>query len=146
MELNFFPRWLLARLRFPAETQSHWTVLLSTALALLIAPLLARVPHFCLLQTLLGIPCPGCGVLHAMSAMAHWDFADAWRSNPAAYAVAAFWGFQLAARTTALLCAPTRLRVQQFSRLGNFVACGLLLLVWFYRLSLGGIDGYALMP
>jgi len=64
-------------------------------LALLIlaaSPLLAlldRIPHVCLFQYFLGIPCPGCGMTHSLIAALHGDWLASWRANPMGIPLAA---------------------------------------------------------
>jgi Protein of unknown function (DUF2752) len=141
MEINVCPRWLLAKLGISSDAQPHFAVLLSTVLALLTSPLLVRVPHVCLMHALLGVPCPGCGILHGMAALARLDVGGALSANPASLLLAVLLLFQLLARPLALWCASSRpliLRISSF--LGNAALVGLLL-VWVHRLFVGGMHG-----
>jgi hypothetical protein len=105
MEINICPRWLLEPMGLSPDEQPHFALFLSALMVLLASPLLVRVPHICLMQTLLGIPCPGCGVLHGLAALTRMDFAAAWRANPASPFLAALLGLQFVARPIALLWA-----------------------------------------
>jgi Protein of unknown function (DUF2752) len=145
MEINICPRWLLQNMGLSPDRRIHFALFVSALIILLISPLLLRVPHICLIQALLGIPCPGCGVLHGMAALARMDFAGAWRANPASLFLALLFILQLAARPLALLSAKSRPMVVQVSALANYCVCAVLLSVWIYRLILGGIHGYRLM-
>ena len=102
MEINVCPRWLLAKLRVPLEAQPHLGVLLSTLLALVISPVLIRLPHFCLMQKLLHIPCPGCGVLHSLNSVLHLNFYSAWCFNPGGVVLAVSLVIQILGRTMQL--------------------------------------------
>ena len=42
----------------------------------------------CLWRALLGVPCPGCGMTHALLALARCDWRAAWQFNPGSFAVA----------------------------------------------------------
>lgn len=99
MEIDVCPRWILARLGVPDDAQPHLGVLLSTLLAIASLPVLIRLPHFCLMQKLLHIPCPGCGVLHSLNSFLHWDFVGAWRFNPGGVALAVSLVIQVLGRT-----------------------------------------------
>jgi hypothetical protein len=54
MEIDICPRWVLARLGIPQQSQHHVALLVSTLLALALLPLAIRIPHFCLMQRVLG--------------------------------------------------------------------------------------------
>ena len=146
MEIDVCPRWVLAKVGISAAAQPHLAIFLSSWVALLASPVLIRLPHVCLFRTLLGISCPGCGMLHAMAALLKMDIASAWNLNPAALILAGFLGFQLLARPTALVFAQTRLSVGRISRYGSHVVYGTLFFVWICRLFLGGLHGVRLVP
>ena len=141
MEINFCPRWLLAKAGVSPEAQPHLAIVLSTLAALLASPLLVRVPHICLMHALLGLPCPGCGILHGMAAMSKMDLAAAWNANPASFFLAALVALQLLARPIALCSARTRPAITCISNYASKTALAALLLVWIERLILGGMHG-----
>jgi hypothetical protein len=39
----------------------------------------------CLWQVLLGVPCPGCGMIHALLAIARGSLREAWALNPTSF-------------------------------------------------------------
>lgn len=41
----------------------------------------------CLWQAITGLPCPGCGMIHAFLALARGDVHAAWRFNPNSFVV-----------------------------------------------------------
>ena len=53
-----------------------------TVLRLLSPQQLDQLPRLCLWARLLGRPCPGCGTLHALCALLHGNFSQAWSYNP----------------------------------------------------------------
>jgi hypothetical protein len=134
MEIDICPRWVLARLRVPQQTQHHVALLVSTLLTLAVLPLVTHIPHFCLMQKVLGIPCPGCGISHSVMALLRLKFGTAWQSNPAGVGVASVFCFQLVARPIAITAPRTGVLVSQVSRHMSNVALGSLLLVWVSRL------------
>ena len=73
---------------------------------------------FCLFRAITGRPCPGCGVTRALIAIARGHYREAWRLNPAAFAVILYFA------------APQRARLAA----DRFLAANLLL-VWLVRLS-----------
>lgn len=95
MEIDFCPRWVLAKLGISESRQHHVALLGSTLLTLALLPLAIRIPHFCLMQKVLGIPCPGCGVCHSIMAILHVKPVMAWKANPAGVGVMSVFCFQL---------------------------------------------------
>lgn len=138
MEIDICPRWLFVRLGVPPECRSHAAILFSALLAIAAAPVLIAIPHLCLAQAFLHIPCPGCGVLHALAALLRLQFMDAWHSNPAGILVGLLFGFQLIARPLAMAYAGTRDMVSMVSRRSSSVVVSSLVLVWLFRLISGG--------
>lgn len=145
MEINFCPRWLLLKAGAPPELHAHLGLFLSALLMAAASPLLVRVPHICLMQVILGVPCPGCGILHGMAALARMDVAGAWSANPATFFVAALLALQLLVRPVALCCARTRPVIARISSGVSMAALTALLLVWIDRLILGGLHGRGLL-
>jgi hypothetical protein len=134
MEIFLLPDWMLARLAISPAQRLHLTALASTLLALIAAPMLVRAPHFCLFQTFLHVPCPGCGITHALLAIARLDFAAAWRANPAGFVVGAFFALQLIARPVALFAERFEVVVSRVSRHASTVTVAALCGVWIWRL------------
>jgi hypothetical protein len=71
-----------------ARVESHAGRIVRTAwllapLALIALPTrwLASAPSVCLVRRMTGRPCPGCGMTHALSRLAHGDLRCAWRAN-----------------------------------------------------------------
>lgn len=146
MEIDICPRWLLNRFGVPPQARVHAAILFSTVLVLGAIPIAVSIPHLCLFRVLLGIPCPGCGVLHGLMGVAALDFGAAWRSNPAALAVATIFVFQIVARPLALMQPQVGGTVSKMSQRCSDAVIGCLLLVWIFRLITGGIHGGYLLP
>ena len=138
MEIDFCPRWILAKLRVPERSQHHFAILISTLVVLLLVPLVPHVPHFCLMKKLLGIPCPGCGISHSVMAAFRLDLAKAWFANPAGLGVALLFSFQIVARPFAIALPQAAGLVSSISRYGSNFSVILLFLVWTYRVIYGG--------
>lgn len=133
MEIDFCPRWILAKLRIPERIQNHFAILISTLVILLLVPFVPHVPHFCLMKRFLGIPCPGCGISHSVMAAFQFDMAKAWLANPAGIAVALLFSFQIVARPIAIALPQAAGIVSSISRYGSNFSVILLFLVWTYR-------------
>jgi hypothetical protein len=133
MEIDICPRWILTWLRVPEPSQHHVALLVSTVFALLSIPIMARIPHFCLMRKAFGIACPGCGISHSLSAILRLNPAAAWEANPAGLGVASVFCFQLVARPVALAAPGAGDFVSRISRHISTVTLGCLLLVWISR-------------
>jgi hypothetical protein len=107
MEFYFCPEWFfgwLGRHGFAdPRSRVHAGYLVSNLTVLALVPLIRTFPHFCLMQTLLGIPCPGCGITHALLLAFALHFRESLAANPAGLAIAATIGFQLVGRPWAIL-------------------------------------------
>jgi len=134
MEILIFPNWLLARTALTPAQRIHLNAFASILVAAAAAPLLLRLPHVCLFQYFLHIPCPGCGITHALVALTRFDVAAAWLANPAGLVLAAFFAVQLLARPVALFASSTGESVTRLSRLGSRIAVLCLVFVWMFRL------------
>lgn len=133
MEIDFCPRWILARLHVPERSQHHLAILISTVLVLLLVPIIPHMPHFCLMKKVLGIPCPGCGISHSVMAAFRFDLAKAWFANPAGIGVALLFSFQIIARPIAIALPRGAGVVSAISRYGSNFSVILLFVVWAYR-------------
>ena len=49
-----------------------------------------HLPGFCLLRTVTGVPCPGCGITRGILQLLAGDVSASWRMAPAASVVLAF--------------------------------------------------------
>ena len=134
MEIDLCPRWVLSKLCVPERNQIHLSLLVSALFALAVVPAAAFVPHVCLMQRLLGVPCPGCGILHSMMAILRLNPGAGWNSNPAGFAIALGLGFQLVARPTAILVPRTGESVSIASEFISKLELASLISVWIVRL------------
>lgn len=145
MRIHVIPDWMLQRLGVPQKWRCHADAFLSAGLALFLAPVLIRIPHVCLFQRLLHIPCPGCGVLHSIQSCLGFHFAAALRSNPAGIFVAAAFMLELLLRPLAMAWPSSGYfvgKVSEYSASGTMAA---LLCVWLVRV-IGGIYGVHIVP
>lgn len=135
MEIDICPPWLMRRFGVPRDVEPHLGLFLSSAVALTISLVLVHLPHVCLLQRLLCVPCPGCGILHAMAALLHLNLVGAWHYNPAAIALAIMFSFQLVARPVAIVVPRTRAGISKMSHWGSTCALACLVAVWIWRIA-----------
>jgi hypothetical protein len=89
-----------------------------------------------LLQRVLGIPCPGCGISRSLLAAAHFHFSSAWNFNPAGIPIWFFLLFEIGARTLIAWRDDLAVGFQKtFMGFENVLIVSIWF-VWFWRLAL----------
>jgi hypothetical protein len=130
MEIFLCPEWLFAWMerRGVADERArvHLGYLISNLLVLGLLPLAYLVPHFCIFRSLTGMPCPGCGVTHAIMLALALDVRGSLLANPAGLLITAAIFFQLCFRPLAIV----------FERTSPFVVTGSRWLAKFAVLTL----------
>jgi hypothetical protein len=88
--IAFIPVWLLKHLADDEPGRRRWNVVgshLVLLVGLLMLPAfagrLSAVPHTCLMQWAVGLPCPGCGITTSMNLLAQFRLRAALAANPA---------------------------------------------------------------
>ena len=140
MHIALFPEWLLDRVPIKREQSRCLNLLCSGVLVIAVVALmldrLESVPHFCLFQRVLGIPCPGCGILHSLNASFHSNFRSAWKANPSGLVLALALVFQVCRSVLMLRRLPLALKLEKLD-IWFAKAFGVLaVVVWVYRVSI----------
>jgi hypothetical protein len=139
MEITFIPRWILSYFSADEERRFHLNCALSALLivatlpVLNVIPLLRAIPHVCLTQTLIGIPCPGCGITHALLALMRFDLRGSCNANPAGFALALLFVFQMFVRPLAILVPETSRNISRAGRWFSSATVFALMVVWIVR-------------
>ena len=139
MEINICPEWLLQKLRVPAHLRAHTALFFSSILVLGLIPFAGRIPHFCLMQRIFGLPCPGCGILHSISALLDLDLAGAARANPAGVLVVSLLAFQIVFRPIAACVPRCGGTISAVSIRWSNITVVVLLLFWVWKVLSGGV-------
>jgi|SRR6266850_1024049 len=140
MEIAFVPDWVLRHFSKEKSVQRHMNVLLScsvAALALLLfnsGQISTIVPHFCLVQFLFRVPCPGCGITRSLSAFFRLDLRDAWSNNPVGPFLGAFLWSQIPGRVLAIRSKHFECGFIEFSSIAGRILVLALVAVWLCRL------------
>jgi hypothetical protein len=139
MQIALLPEWLLDGMPITREQSRCLNLLCSGVLVIGVVALmldrLESVPHFCLFQRVLGIPCPGCGILHSLNASFHFNFRTAWHANPSGLALALALVFQVCGSALMLQGLPLSLKLEKLDSLCARVFGILAVAVWVYRVS-----------
>src|SRR6185312_833865 len=134
MEIDFCPRWLLRKYGVSEELQTHVGMLVSLASVLALLPILIRLPHICIAQKLLGIPCPGCGITHSILDVLHLKFRAALTVNPAGLLITPYLLFQVCCRIAVTASVLDGMWLSRVSRIADEIVLVALFSVWFARL------------
>jgi len=67
MEISFIPKYIINRIVSNNDIKVHCNILFSNLIILLLFSsnyvfLINQIPHYCLVDYIFGIPCPGCGI------------------------------------------------------------------------------------
>jgi hypothetical protein len=142
MEIAIIPRFILNKFFHDEMGRIHMNVLISSMLIIVLFVILnndhfhlASMPHLCVFQKLLNIPCPGCGVTRSILAMARGDTFSAFIFNPVGILLFLFFIAQIPLCFIALKCITTRKCISQLSRVGSNTTIIALILVWMFRLT-----------
>jgi hypothetical protein len=142
MEIAIIPHFIIRKLFSDETNQIHANVLL-TSMAVIAALLfwhnlyfyLSSIPHFCVFQKLLTIPCPGCRVTRSILAVIEGNMLSAWEYNPAGLFLYFFFIAQIPLRIIALKFRASQNLISQVSRIGSKAVVVVLLSVWVARLT-----------
>ena len=90
MIVRFIPRKFLASIGIKDDMNNATNTLISISIIVLFFlfvpfTLINEVPHFCLFQSLFGIPCPGCGVIRGLYNFVNFKGFCGLRENFVAY-------------------------------------------------------------
>lgn len=141
MQISFVPGFIIHRLASDDHARIHVNAILSTAVLFFVSVLLIRfpgivdsIPHICIVETLLGIPCPGCGVLSACIATLSGDFSAAWTANPAGILLAGYLAIRVPLHMFGLMCPRGSDMIFRISRCGANAMLTALVVVWISRI------------
>ncbi len=142
MEIAIIPRFIIRKFCSDQANQIHANVLLTSMLVIIVLAFwhnhyvyLSSIPHFCVFQGILNIPCPGCGITRSIFAIAEGNIISAWKSNPAGLFLFFYFIAQIPLRIIALTFHTLQGQISQMSRLGSKIVISVLFLVWIVRLT-----------
>jgi hypothetical protein len=139
VELTFLPHWVLVRLSNDPRRRVLLNLALTATLLLIFFAVLNAeralpvIPHVCLMQWLLSVPCPGCGIVTSLAALVHLHFREAYRANPAGPVLALHLLLQMAFGTVGAMSSDRQKAMLLVVRSSSYAALTVLLLVWVFR-------------
>jgi len=139
MHIALVPPSLIRKLCQSESDAIHINVLFSCALLVSIFSWLGglrfatSLPHFCLFEHALGIPCPGCDITAALLALAHLDINRSISTQPCGVALASTVFIQSTIRGAYLLRLINIQRTNQGVNALSTAFTALLMTFWIFR-------------
>jgi len=130
MEVAIIPEWLFKLLSLDERKKYEANVLISNLLIIIafaifgsrLLILANELPHFCLFNKIIGIPCPVCGITRAFCELSKGNITQAYYLNLSSLFVASFFVFQIPLRICSLYKPETQKIVTKISKtLGRLV-------------------------
>ncbi|MGQ8335929.1 DUF2752 domain-containing protein [Sunxiuqinia sp. A32] len=139
MEISIIPRFLIRRISDNDIQQINWNILISTILILfslifINLSMMNAIPHFCLVERLIGIPCPVCGVSRSVLSLYDFKIMDSLKYNPNGLLIAIAFLTQIPLRMIALFDGKYYPMIEKISRSMTRLLLVTLLTYWFYKL------------
>lgn len=142
MEIAIIPRFIIRKFISNETNQIHVNIMITSTLVIIVllfwhshSSHLLSIPHFCVFQQLLNMPCPGCGLTRSIFAVAEGNILSAWKFNPAGLFLFFYFFAQIPSRIIALKCHTAQECISRMSRVGSNAVIYVLCLVWIVRLS-----------
>jgi hypothetical protein len=140
MDICIIPRSLTRHVAASDQDAIHLNSIFSAVLVSVVfmsSPMLrfvTELPHYCLLEHLFGVPCPGCEITTALVQLAHFHIEESISSHPAAVVLLLTVLFQVVARSVALFRLISFSATQRLVTLASHIFFGFLILHWLITL------------
>jgi hypothetical protein len=142
MEITIIPRWIIKYVCANSRKQYDTNILISNLLIIsvfavlkeTIIDVLNMLPHFCLMNKMLDIPCPACGITRAFCELSKGNFEQAYKLNFSSIFVAFFFLFQIPLRICSLLKHDFQKNVARISRICENMVLYVILINWVVNL------------
>lgn len=110
MEVAIIPNWVIKYISKDHLRQNDFNVLISSSIIILLFLIfknslicfLGHVPHFCLIDKIIGVECPVCGTTRALCELSNGNISKAYLLNPTSVFVALFFVLQVPLRIISL--------------------------------------------
>jgi hypothetical protein len=142
MEIAIIPHFIIRKLFSEEINQIHANVLLTNILIIVLLVFwhnynayLSSIPHFCIFQKILNIPCPGCGIIRSLFAIAGGSILSGWKYNPAGLFLFFYFLAQIPLRILALKSHTSKVKITEISQFGSKILISALFLVWIVKLT-----------
>ena len=144
MDLSFLPKSLIRKIALTDSGQINWNVFLSNVLVICAGSILIsldgrffeKIPHVCLVKEMLGIPCPGCGIIRSIIELWNFNFFGSLQYNPVGILIVISIFSQTIFRLLLILGHLSQKFINRQTRIVNTVIISLLFANWIINLIL----------
>ncbi len=138
MDIAIIPNWLIKNLSKEFVKQNNLNILISNLLIILlflilknsIIGFLGHIPHFCLIDKIIGVECPVCGTTRAFCELSNGNLRNAYTLNAASILVAVFFISQIPLRLVALIDQNRSKTINVISKYASKGLLAIILLSW----------------
>jgi len=142
MEIAIIPSWIMKYLFKDFIRQNNFNILISNLLIIfifiifknLLIPFLDQIPHFCLIDKILGVECPVCGTTRAFCEISSGNLNNALLLNPTSLIVAFYFILQVPLRIISLINDNKAKIINLISNVIGHIILAIILLNWIINL------------
>lgn len=142
MEIAIIPNWLIKYSSKSFCRQNDLNILISNLLIILfflifknkLIALLGHIPHFCLIDKVIGVECPVCGMTRAFCELSNGNLYNAYFLNATSILVVIFFISQIPLRLISLINKNKNKIINTISRYFSLSILTIILLNWIINL------------
>jgi hypothetical protein len=142
MEIAIIPNFLIKHLSSDFFKQNDYNILISNLLILLffifsgsfLISILNYIPHFCVIDKIIGIECPVCGTTRAFCELSNGNLNNAFNLNRTSIFVALFFIFQIPLRIVSILGITKTVTINKISKFFSRAILTIILINWIINL------------
>lgn len=144
MDIAIIPNWLIKYLSKGHVKQNNLNILISNLLIILfflifrnsIIGFLGHIPHFCIIDKIIGVECPVCGTTRAFCELSKGNLTNAYMLNATSMLVAVFFIAQIPLRLVALTNENKSKTINIISKYASRGVLTIIMLNWIFNLSI----------
>ncbi len=144
MDIAIIPNWLIKYLSKGHVKQNNLNILISNLLIILIFLIcinsiigfLGHIPHFCIIDKIIGVECPVCGTTRAFCELSKGNLTNAYMLNTTSLLVALFFIAQIPLRLVALTNENKSKTINIISKYASRGVLTIIMLNWIFNLSI----------
>lgn len=142
MEIAIIPNFLIKHLSSDFYRQNDYNILISNLTIFLffaffgsyLISFLNYIPHFCLIDKVIGIECPVCGTTRAFCELSVGNLNRAYNLNKTSFFVAFYFVFQIPLRIMSISGITKTIKINEISNFFGRVILTIILINWITNL------------
>jgi hypothetical protein len=142
MEIAIIPQFFIRKLTSNFYRQNDYNIILSNLFIIIffalfsnsLMSILSYIPHFCLIDKLIGFECPVCGTTRAFCEISNGNITSAYQLNATSILVAAFFIIQIPLRLVSIFKEQHTKIINKISKYFSQTILAIILLNWIINL------------